>query len=231
MKSSVLETLLRGTWRRFRASSEFPSNPVLDGIFSVLYSPVNPWPDVSGWPGPSCKGSPIGDVCIARALLEGSIVVCLKVAHPIGCPLQCMDCQGLEWRGNSWRIWSWPQWLLLIAVASLVGERAPGARASVVAARGLSRCGSRVLEHRLSSCGAWAYLLRGMWDLPGWGLEPMPSALAGGFLTTVPPGKSHGCRFFSVLNTTVLKWDGLQAGHLQPASCLHFEMEITTETG
>ena len=28
-----------------------------------------------------------------------------------------------------------------------------------------------------------------MWDLPGPGLEPVLPALAGGFLTTVPPGK------------------------------------------
>ena len=28
-----------------------------------------------------------------------------------------------------------------------------------------------------------------MWDLAGPGLEPMFHALAGGFLTTVPPGK------------------------------------------
>ena len=61
--------------------------------------------------------------------------------------------------------------------------------ASVVVAHGLSSCGSRALEHRLSSCGAWAQLLRGMWDLPGPGLEPESPALAGGFLTTAPPGK------------------------------------------
>ena len=30
-----------------------------------------------------------------------------------------------------------------------------------------------------------------MWDLPGPGIEPMSPALAGGFLTTGPPGKSH----------------------------------------
>ena len=30
-----------------------------------------------------------------------------------------------------------------------------------------------------------------MWDLPGPGIEPVSLALAGGFLTTVPPGKSH----------------------------------------
>ena len=29
-----------------------------------------------------------------------------------------------------------------------------------------------------------------MWDLPGPGLEPESPALAGGLLTTVPPGKS-----------------------------------------
>ena len=63
-------------------------------------------------------------------------------------------------------------------------------RASVVAARGLSSFGPRALEHRLSSCGAQAELLRGMWDLPGPGIEPVSPALAGGFLTTTPPGKS-----------------------------------------
>ena len=54
---------------------------------------------------------------------------------------------------------------------------------------GFSSCGSRALEHRLSSCGARASLLRGTWDLPGPGLEPVSPALAGGFLTTAPPGK------------------------------------------
>ena len=36
---------------------------------------------------------------------------------------------------------------------SCCGAQALGARASVVAARGLSSCGSRALECRLSSCG------------------------------------------------------------------------------
>ena len=70
------------------------------------------------------------------------------------------------------------------------GARALGARASVVVARGLSSCGSQAPEHRLSSCGARAQLLHGMWDPPGAGLEPVPPALAGGFSTTVPAGKS-----------------------------------------
>ena len=39
---------------------------------------------------------------------------------------------------------------------SFCGTRALGAQASVVVARGLSRCGSRALERSLSSCGAQA---------------------------------------------------------------------------
>ena len=35
-------------------------------------------------------------------------------------------------------------------------------------------------------------LLRRMWDLPRPGIEPGSPALAGGFLSTVPPGKSEG---------------------------------------
>ena len=50
----------------------------------------------------------------------------------------------------------------------------------------LQSTGSR---HMGSSCGAQALLLRGMWDPPGPGLEPVSPALAGGFLTTAPPGK------------------------------------------
>ena len=67
---------------------------------------------------------------------------------------------------------------------SCCGARALGVRASVVLARKLSSHGSRALECRLSSCGARAQLLRGMWDPPGPGIEPMSPALAGGFLTT-----------------------------------------------
>ena len=68
--------------------------------------------------------------------------------------------------------------------------QALGTWASVVAARGLNSCGLRPLERKLSSCGARTQLLRGMWDLPGPGIEPVSPALAGGFLTTAPPGKS-----------------------------------------
>ena len=60
--------------------------------------------------------------------------------------------------------------------------------------RPLTIVASLVAEHRLqtrrlSNCGSRAQLLRGMWDLPGPGLKPVSPALAGGFLTTAPPGK------------------------------------------
>ena len=42
-------------------------------------------------------------------------------------------------------------------------------------------CGSPALVHRLNGCGAPAYVLRGMWDLPRSGIEPVFPALAGGF--------------------------------------------------
>ena len=35
-----------------------------------------------------------------------------------------------------------------------------------------------------------------MWNLPGPGIKPMSSALAGGFLSIVPPGKSYNFLFF-----------------------------------
>ena len=73
---------------------------------------------------------------------------------------------------------------------SCCGARALGPRASVVVACGLSSCCSRALEHRPSNCGARAFLLRSMWDLPRPGLEPVLPASAGRFLSTGPPGKS-----------------------------------------
>ena len=47
----------------------------------------------------------------------------------------------------------------------------------------------RLQTHRFSSCGSRAQLLRGMWDPPRPGLEPVSPALAGGLPTTAPPGK------------------------------------------
>ena len=47
----------------------------------------------------------------------------------------------------------------------------------------------RLQTRRLSNCGPRAQPLRGMWDPPRPGLEPVSPAPAGRFPTTAPPGK------------------------------------------
>ena len=85
------------------------------------------------------------------------------------------------------------------------------------AARGLRNCGSGALEDRLNSCGSWAQLLLRMWNLPGPGIKPVSSALAGRFLSTVPPGKS--CIWFLYF---CLKAFGPQLSLLQFQGYLNF---------
>ena len=52
-------------------------------------------------------------------------------------------------------------------------------------------CVAQALGHMgFSSCGSWAELLHGMWNLPGPGVESVSPALEGGFLTIGPPGNS-----------------------------------------
>ena len=58
----------------------------------------------------------------------------------------------------------------------------------------LTVAASLVAEHRLqtrrlSNCGSRAQSLRGTWDPPRPGLEPVSPALAGRLSTTAPPGK------------------------------------------
>ena len=52
---------------------------------------------------------------------------------------------------------------------------------------GFSSC--LAVEHRVNNCGVPAQLLHGMLDLPGPGIKPVSSAMAGRFFTTEPPGK------------------------------------------
>ena len=69
----------------------------------------------------------------------------------------------------------------------------------LIAVRGpLIIAASLVEEHRLqmcrlSNCGSRDQLLRGMWDLPRPGLEPVSPASAGRLSTTAPPGKPLIC--------------------------------------
>ena len=52
-----------------------------------------------------------------------------------------------------------------------------------------SSCSSQALERWLCNCDVGSWLPCDMWDLPRAGIKPVSSSLAGGFLTTVPPGK------------------------------------------
>ena len=81
--------------------------------------------------------------------------------------------------------------LWLCGGASLCGgfsgcrAQARGTQAAGAAAYGLSSCGLWALECRLSSNGTWAWLLCSMWNPPVPGINPVSSALAGIFLSTV----------------------------------------------
>ena len=64
---------------------------------------------------------------------------------------------------------------------------------------GFSSCGSQALEHWLRSCGTGAQFIRGLWNLPRSGIKFVSPVLEGGFLSTVPPGKSQGNLYNMVL--------------------------------
>ena len=70
---------------------------------------------------------------------------------------------------------------LLIVVASLAAE------SWALGHMGFSSCNSLALKHRLQSCGAPAYLLLDMGDLPRPGIKPMSLVLGGRFFTTESP--------------------------------------------
>ena len=64
-----------------------------------------------------------------------------------------------------------------------------------------SSYGLWALEDGLSSCGTPAWLLCGIWNLPGPGIKPLSPAPAGGFLSIVTKGKS---RRINIVKTSIL---------------------------
>ena len=87
-----------------------------------------------------------------------------------------------------------------------------------IAVRGpLTIATSLVAEHRLqtrrlSNCGSRAQLLRGTWDLPRPGHEPVSPALAGRFPTTAPPGKPLPWDFYKKGNLYISElWEHVQS--------------------
>ena len=81
--------------------------------------------------------------CVGSSLLCAGFLWLWRAGATLRCGVQVSHCSGF----------------------SCCGARALGAWASVVVAHGLSSCGTRALERRLSSCGARAQLLCGMWDV------------------------------------------------------------------
>ena len=79
----------------------------------------------------------------------------------------------------------------------------------VIAGQAFSSCGVQASHCGGFCCRAWALGDKGsvvivhglpcsIWSLPGPGIEPMSSALAGGFLTTGLPGKSCSVSVFDL---------------------------------
>ena len=111
----------------------------------------------------------------------------------------------MPWAGFSlWR-------LLLVQSA---GSRAGGLRSH----------GSQVLERRLGSCGAPACLLRGTWDLPRPGIEPLSPELARQILihwATRGAGKYISFRNYSGVRSMLVN------GHT-PKFCIHHILLISS---
>ena len=99
---------------------------------------------------------------------------------------------------------------------SLVVAR--GGSSPDVAHRLLIVVAALVVKHRLSSCGIRTWLLQGMWNPPGPGIEPVSPALAGRFLTTEPPGRSSLC-FHLYPSISVFLFDRKSAEVIPVCSC------------
>ena len=105
---------------------------------------------------------------------------------------------------------------------------------SLVVVRGLLiAMASLVSEHRLYSVGSVVEhglsCPQGMWDLPGAGIKLVFPALAGGFLTTGPTGKSWATRskFFPKSN---MESKGLHLQWKRPANTTSAKWSKSTST-
>ena len=105
-------------------------------------------------------------------------------------------------------IYFWLCWVFVCCVGFSLVAASRGS--SLVAKRGLLTVVDSLVELRLSSassssCGSWAYLLQGMWHLPGPGIEPMSPALAGGFFTSESIGKPYSGNFYTTETGKILQ--------------------------
>ena len=79
----------------------------------------------------------------------------------------------------------------LLLWLSLVMESGGYSLVAVLGLLLLWNIGFQALKLKITSCDRQAQLLRGTWDLPLSGIEPMSPALADGFFTPEPRGKLH----------------------------------------
>ena len=133
-------------------------------------------------------------------------------------------------------IYLWLCWVF-VSVRGLSLVAASGGHSSSRCA-GLSLSRTLVAEHRLqtrrlSSCGSQTQLLRGMWDLPRPGLEPVSPALAGRFSTTAPPGKPPKL-FFTLFQLYLnIYWGGIKMAEQKVVefACPHKYIKNTSTNG
>ena len=89
----------------------------------------------------------------------------------------------------------WLPWVFITVsgLFAICGERGLFSGCGTRASHYDGFCQCRAWAVCSRSCGTWAQLLRGMWDLPGPGIELIFPVLAGEFLTTRPPGTPTTC--------------------------------------
>ena len=134
--------------------------------------------------------------CVGSSLLRAGFLQLRRAGPPLSCGAPASHCGPFS-----------------------CGAQALVAWALVVVACGLNNCDSRAPERNLSSCGAWAQLLRGMWDLPGPEVEPLSPALAGRFLTTTLPGKPPKLESF------------ISSNAIAGTMCLYMSVAVGTTVG
>ena len=131
-------------------------------------------------------------------------------------------------------IYFWLCWVL-VSVRGLSPVAASGGHSSPRCAGLFTIAASLVAEHRLqtrrlSSCGSWAQLLRGMRDPPRPGLEPVSPALAGRLSTTAPPGKPLVLFLITVLLGYVPYMSPIKTVQLGGFHCIHRIMQSSPQS-
>ena len=136
--------------------------------------------------------------CWEKSEWKHSAVCWVHAGLSDGCTSETQIRDPLPLRHNTLLFFFFNFWLywVFVSVRGLSLAVASGGHSSSRCAGLFTIAASLVAEHRLqtrrlSSCGSWAQSLRGLWDPPRPGLEPVSPALAGGLSTTAPPGKPN----------------------------------------